>query len=134
MSEDGTGNEYGCERCWPREAAAWEAGKGFAKVAELVHESHYSVKILACPKCPQNFLSVFTEMVDWALGEDPMFWTVVPLDAVDVAALIGSTGAPRKADLEAMAGDRRSLFRDFPKDASEPTVGWGVGLTIGPHD
>ena len=135
MPEDGAGDGYGCARCWPREAAtAWEARQGFAKVAELVHESHYSVKILSCPYCSQHFLSVFTEMIDWALGEDPMFWTVVPIDTGEVAALTDSTGAPCEADLEVMARDRRSLVRDFPKDASKPTVRWGAGLTIGPHD
>jgi hypothetical protein len=135
MKEHGAGDNYGCERCWPWEAmAAWEARQGLAKVAELVDESHYRVIILSCPNCCQNFLSVFTEMVDWAGGEDPMYWTVVPVDAGEVAALTDPTRVPRESDLEAMARDRRSLLRDFPKDASKLTVGWGVGLRIGLHD
>ena len=135
MKENGAGDDYGCERCWPHEAAAaWEARQGLAMVAELVDESHYHVMILSCPRCRQNFLSVFTEMVDWAGGEDPMYWTVVPVDAGEVAALTDSTRIPRESDLEAMALDRRSLLRDFARDASKPTVCWGVGLRIGPHD
>ena len=134
-SEQGTGDDYGCERCWPHDAAAaWGARQGLAPVAELVHESHYRVAILSCRHCRQNFLSVFTEMVDWALGKDPMYWTVVPVEADEVTALTDLKGAPREADLEAMASDRRSLLRDFPEGASKPTVGWGVGLRIGPHD
>jgi len=135
MPEHGAGDDYGCERCWPHEAAgAWEARQSLAKVADLVDESHYRVIILSCPHCRQNFLSVFTEWVDWAGGEDPMYWTVVPVTAGEVVALADPTGAPRDADLEAMASGRRSLLRDFPKDASEPTVCWSVGLRIGPHD
>ena len=135
MPERGAEDDHGCERCWPDEAAAaWETRQGLSTVAELVRESHYIVKILSCPYCHQHFLSVFTEMVDWALGEDPMYWTVVPVDSGEVAALTESTGEPREEDLEAMARGRRSLFRDFPKDAFKPRVGWGVGLRIGPHD
>lgn len=135
MSEHGEGDGYGCERCWPREpAAAWKARQSLAKSAELVDESHYRVIILSCPHCRQAFLSVFTETMDWSGGEDSMYWTVVPVSTGEVAALRDLTGALRDADLEAIARDRRSLLRDFPKDASEPTVCWGAGLRIGPHD
>lgn len=114
-AEQGTRGGYGCERCWPHDAAAaWEARQGLAQVAELVQESHYRVAIHSCPHCRQNFLSVFTELVDWALGEDPMYWTVVPVGADELAALTDLKGEPREADLEAMATDRRSLLRDFP--------------------
>ena len=130
-----TDDDFGCERCWPDEAAAaWEAREGLATVEELIDESHYKVKLLSCPHCHQNFLSVFTEIVDWALGEDPMYWKVVPVEADDVAALTDWKGAPREVDLEAMARARRSLLRDFPAGASKPTVRWGVGLRVGPHD
>lgn len=135
MKEHGAGDDYGCERCWPHEApAAWEAKQSLVKVADLVNESHYHVMILLCPYCRQNFLSVFTEWVDWAGGEDPMYWTVVPVTAGEVAALTDLTSAPRDADLETMASNRRSLLRDFPKDASKSRVCWSVGLRIGPHD
>lgn len=135
MKEHGAGDERGCERCWPHEAeAAWEARPVLATVAELVHESHYSVKILSCPSCGQNFLSVFTEWVDWAGGEDPMYWTVVPVDTGEVAALTDPKGALGETELEAMARGRPCLLVDYPKGVSKPTAAWGIGLRIGPHD
>ena len=135
MPKHKTDDDYGCDRCWPHDAAAaWKARQGLPTVAELIDESHYEVKLLSCPYCRQRFLSVFTEMIDWALGEDPMYWTVVPVEADEVAALTDLKDAPREADLEAMARARRSLLRDFPEGASKPTVRWGVGLRVGPHD
>jgi uncharacterized protein YbaR (Trm112 family) len=135
MAEHATGEAHGCERCWPHEAvAAWGARQGLTKVADLVDESHYHVMILSCPYCRQNFLSVFTETVDWADGEDPQYWKVVPIEPGEVAILTDATGLLSEADLDAMARDRRCLRRDYPKGASAPTVGWSVGLRIGPHD
>lgn len=88
------------QRSWPRRTGRL--------VAELIRGSHYSVEILACARSGQDFLSVFTEMVDWALGEDTMFWTVVPIEAAEGAVLAHSADVPRAADLEAMVGARRS--------------------------
>ena len=133
--EQVTGDDYGCERCWPHDAAAaWEARQGLAQMSELVHESHYRVQILSCPSCGQNFLSVFTEWVDWAGGEDPIYWTVVPVDTGEVAALADPEGALGEAELEAMARGRRCLLVDYPTGVSKPTAAWGVGLRVGPHD
>jgi hypothetical protein len=57
--------------CWYTSAdAAWKARDGLTITAELIDESHYHVIILACPQYGQRFLSVSTEMIDWANGDD----------------------------------------------------------------
>lgn len=72
MGDDGPGEDFGCKRCWPPSAgAAWKARGALTHVAELIDESHFHVMILACPRCTQRFVSVFTETVDWADGDDP---------------------------------------------------------------
>jgi hypothetical protein len=135
MPVHGSGEDHGCERCWRLEAVvAWEARQSLEKVADLVDESHFRVMIHSCPYCRQNFLAVFTELVDWADGEDPQYWTVVPIETGEVAVLTDPAGLLSEADLETMARYRRCLRRDYPKGASAPTVGWTVGLRIGPHD
>jgi hypothetical protein len=62
MADNGD-EDFGCASCWPPTAAdAWEARSTLTHVAELIDESHFHVMILACPRCSQNFVSVFTEM------------------------------------------------------------------------
>ena len=62
MVDDGPGQDFGCERCWPSTAdAAWEAREELTHVQELIDDSHFHVMILACPCCTQRFVSVFTE-------------------------------------------------------------------------
>ena len=75
MVNDVTINGAGCKRCWPSSAdAAWKARDGLKLSAELIDESHFHVMILACPQCGQQFISVFTEMIDWINGDDAQYW------------------------------------------------------------
>ncbi|MGE5838866.1 MAG: hypothetical protein ACM34H_02955, partial [Deltaproteobacteria bacterium] len=71
---------FGCESCWPASPeSAWKARLSQSIDARLIDESHFAVMISSCPKCRQRFVTVFTEMVDWADGEDPQFTTVIPV-------------------------------------------------------
>ena len=124
---------FGCLQCWPALAdAAWEARKGLVRVSDLIDESHFHVMILSCPSCAQQFLNVFTETIDWAAGEDPQYWTTLPLTAPEAADLVGRSGIS-EADIAFMAPGRRSLRRDYPKDEL-PRDYWGNGILVGPHD
>ena len=125
--------ESGCPQCWPDDAdAAWAARRALLPAATLVDESHYQVRVLGCAACGQRFLSVFTETVDWADGEDPQHWSMLPVDHDDLLALLRD-GVPDESALAALAPRRRSLQRDFPKGGA-PRCAWGVGLRVGPHD
>ena len=35
--------------------------------------------ILGCARCSQGFVSVFTKTIDWEDGDDPQFWTLLPI-------------------------------------------------------
>ena len=123
--------DLGCATCWPAAAeeayAAWQAA---STVTELIDESHYIVRIVACHSCGQHFLNVFTELIDWDGGEDPCSRRRLPLTPQEAVSL---TGHPTEQQLTSLAGDRKCLAFDWPK--GEPkAVYWTRGLLIGAHD
>lgn len=121
----------GCGACWPATPdAAWAARSRLSQ-AELIDEPHYRVALLSCPACGQTFLSVFTETVDWADGEDPQYWITLPLTAVEHAGLAGTR--PTDAQIAALGPGRRSLHRDYPK-GGELVTRWGTGIHVRAHD
>jgi hypothetical protein len=89
--------------------------------------------LLACAHCGQRFLSVFTETIDWADGEDPQYWNVLPLEEAEAADLVRRRDSLDEAALARIGEGRRSLKRDFPKNG-EPRAYWAAGLRVGPHD
>jgi hypothetical protein len=125
---------FGCRNCWPDSAdAAHEARRTLKRELELIDESHFRVMTLKCPACSQVFLSVFTETVDLADGEDPQYWITLPLAAAEAADLAGQGSTVTEASLNALGPGRRSLARDFPK-GSEPCNYWRTGMNVGRHD
>ena len=126
--------EFGCDLCWPTDAhAAWEARDGLTRLEELIDESHFIVTILACPRCCQRYVSVFTEMIDWKDGEDPQYWTLLPITEAEAESLIQQGTSLSEMSLNALGRERRSLRRDHPK-AGPPRVFWGSGIFVGLHD
>jgi hypothetical protein len=123
----------GCAICWPPSAdAAWEARKDLSRQAELVDASHFHVRLLGCSQCGQRFVSVFTEMIDWADGDDPQYWTTIPVTAEETLTLERSNPFTESI-LNELGPGRRSLLRSAPKGAPI-TVCWGQGIFVGPHD
>ena len=126
--------EFGCDRCWPADAgAAWGARGGLSRLKELIDESHFIVAVLACPRCAQRYVSIFTEMVDWVDGNDPQYWTLLPITEAEAEGLIQQEASLNEASLNALGRERRSLQRDHPRTGS-PRVFWGSGILVGPHD
>jgi hypothetical protein len=125
---------FGCAHCWPPAAeAAWEAHGTLSRIAELIDESHFHVAILACPRCDQRFVSVFTETIDWVDGDDPQYWTVLPITEAEAADLARQGAALTEAGLHALGPGRRCLRLDHPNGAAG-RIAWGTGLPLGPHD
>lgn len=125
---------FGCERCWPADAhAAWEARGGLTHLEELIDESHFHVMILICPRCAQRYVSVFTELIDWKDGEDPQYWTLMPITDAEAESLSRQGTSLDEMSLNALGRARRGLRRDHPK-AEPPRVFWGSGIRVGPHD
>lgn len=130
---DPAGAAFGCILCWPADAeAAWAARSGLVNRRDLIDESHFHVMVLSCPKCGQAYVSVFTESIDWADGDDPQEWTTLPLTADEAGRLVRNE-PPTEAVLSALGPGRRCLRRDAPKGAP-PRAFWHTGLAIGWHD
>ncbi len=126
--------EFGCEACWPESAeAAWEARRGLTSEAVLIEQSHYQVAIRACPRCHQQFVWVYTEMVDWVGGNDPFSCTLLPLTAQEAATLSARKESVINDELNCLGSDRRSLKRASVTGESTQTR-WGRGLWVGYHD
>jgi hypothetical protein len=126
--------KFGCEWCWPPSAdAAWEARSALVRTGELIDESHFHVMILDCRRCSQRFLSVFTEAIDWEAGDDPQYWTLLPLTKADASDVLNQPQPLTEPKLEALGPQRRCLRRAHPKGAN-PTTSWGSGIIVGPHD
>ena len=135
MIDDETAQtDFGCEHCWPvTPDAAWEARQALARAADLIDESHFHVMILACRSCTQRFVSVFTETIDWADGEDPQYWTLLPITASEATELVRQPGVTTETQLHALGPKRRCLQHDHPT-ATVPRSFWCTGISVRWHD
>ncbi|MBL9031782.1 MAG: hypothetical protein JNM80_08750 [Phycisphaerae bacterium] len=115
---------------------ALDALRAATTLRVLIDESHFIVSTRRCPLCGRCFLSIFTETIDWADGDDPQVWTCVPLESHELDRLHAA------ADREPITEDhllglsirRRILVRRAPK-AQPESADWAVrDLTIPPHD
>jgi hypothetical protein len=124
---------FGCGDCLPAEAdRAWEAVRSLVTDSRLIDESHFNVILRSCSSCHQRFVSVFVETIDWADGEDPQYWTVLPITERE-AECLSRAGSRVVSELTTLSPTRRSLCRDFPKGESARTY-WSSGLLVRPHD
>ena len=89
--------------------------------------------ILACPSCTQRFVSVFTETIDWTDGDDPQYWTVLPITSAEAAELVQQGDSLTEPMLEALGPGRPSLRRDYPKGGTRH-IYWSTGISVGFHD
>lgn len=134
MNENPPAEKFGCERCWPATADAAQAARfTLVRDADLIDESHFHVMTLACPNCAQRFVSVFTETIDWQDGEDPQYWTLMPITASEALDLAREGASLTEATLTTLGRDRKCLQHDHPKGA-DARSSWGLGIDVGPHD
>jgi hypothetical protein len=126
--------QFGCKKCWPDDAQeAWEARSQLAQHEAIVDDSHFIVRILACEGCGQEFLSTFTETIDWNDGDDPQYWSLIPVTPAEATRLVAAGEEGLRQALGALDRERRALQRDAPK-GSMRTSYWSSGISIGPHD
>jgi len=127
-------SRFGCQQCWPESADAANAARSTLKREhDLIDESHFHVMTMKCPACSQVFVSVFTETVDFADGEDPQYWITLPLTAAEAEDLAKQGDGLTEAALNALGPGRKSLAHDFPKGGT-PTSYWRTGMNVGHHD
>lgn len=128
-------DHFGCDRCWPTDAeSAWSARSKLAWDTVLIDESHFRIRILSCDQCAQRFISVFTEMIDWKNGNDPQYWILLPITDSEATDLIRKRDSISEDEINTLGKGRRSLRRDFPRDAISPYTFWSSGVFVGPHD
>jgi hypothetical protein len=134
MSDEQILEGFGCENCWPLSPeGADAASRALTREADLIDELHFHVMIRTCRSCSQCFLSIFTEMIDWIDGDDPQYWTLLPITEVEAADLIRQGNSLAEQTLNSLGSGRRSLHHDHPK-GKPPRTYWGTGIWVGPHD
>jgi hypothetical protein len=126
---------FGCERCFQAPAeAAEEARRHFTELARLVDESHFIVRILECPHCAQRCVSVFTELIDWAGGDDAQYWSVLPLTPEESGKLLLQGEQVDLGLIVSFGRARRYLRVHIPTGEPKRSFWAQGGLSIGPHD
>jgi hypothetical protein len=128
-------DRLGCAACTRNSPEqTWTARASLAPVDTLVDESHYHVMLLECPACGDRCVSIFTETIDWAHGDDPQHWELMPLTWDEAEYLIGQQPDQVGSILETIGKTRRHLERDHPSSGAA-RLSWRAGnLFIGPHD
>lgn len=125
-----------CPCAGPDAAAAYETLRRAGPLFTLIDDTHLIIRVRRCA-CGRAWLSIFTERVDFAGGDDPQRRELIPLEAEDIAALEPMAGrASEEALLELGDGwERRVLVRDWPGGAAQPVAAWRTGgLRIAAHD
>jgi len=95
-----------------------ETFDGFDVVEKYVDTSHWERSLLKCRGCGQLYFHEFYEEVDWEDGEDPQYWTYIPVESDEEIALLKKT-----TYLELLQCFPR-LQKDFPKSAEKPNIFW----------
>jgi hypothetical protein len=127
--------ESGCRRCIATGAAeAWDRTRDLVIGTDIVAESHFRISVRGCPYCAQNYVWVFCETIDWADGDDPQEWLLVPVTAVEAQRFIVA-GEPGAAEVLGNLVPRHYLRRRFGRQDDVPTAQWVTGAVIlPPHD
>lgn len=116
---------FGCTLCFGEVAAAAESHRR-KSVHSLIDESHFIVSIVRCEACHQQFVSIFTEFVDWVDGDDPQYRDVVPITDDEATDLVRQGAAVDLHILEALGAGRRRLVMSYPKGGAR-RVFWATG-------
>jgi len=121
--------EFGCELCCGEDAAAAMEYyfRQMKPVKRLIDRSHFSVSIRMCPNCEQQFVSTFTEFVDWQNGEDAQYFTVVPATQDEVAKFMAEDASFDFRDIGLLGVNRRRLTSDWPT-GGDKVISWKTGV------
>ena len=124
MSNDKSEESFGCLECWPPTVEdAWNA-RDQLESELIVDDPHFRVSIFKCSACTQQFISIFTEEIDWVNGNDPMYWTIMPLTPDEATEICRRKEEISEKKLISMLPARRSLRREYPEDADKARLFW----------
>ena len=125
---------FGCEHCYGAAAEAmWGSLLNFARIHVLIDDSHLIVSIRVCPMCRQQWLQVFTELIDYEQGDDSQAWCLVPITPEESNRLLQQGSDVKMAGVQALGADRRYLIVVHPRGQSRH-ISWTTGtIPIFPH-
>ena len=122
----------GCVCKNPDASVAWKMGR--TAHVSLIDESHLGAQLFRCAACNQDFLQIFTEVVDWEDGDDSQAWSVHPIEAELAERLKAAREEVDEAFLAGLGIEGRQLSSCYPR-GSFKSVKWSDGpLVILPHD
>jgi hypothetical protein len=122
-------HRFGCAKCFGDDPdAACEHRLDI--VARLIDDSHFIILLRRCPDCRQDFVSIFTEFIDWADGDDPQYRDIMPLTAEEATMLRSMGEQVDLAWLERIGRDRRRLCMRHPKGEPRRCYWAEGGLSI----
>lgn len=108
----------GCPLC--RAADPESAAAAWSDCRRCVDDPHLGVTLLRCMQCGDPALRIFTELIDWAGGDDSQASVIVPFPASAAGSLAGIRDAGAVgAALDALPL-RRYLLRCQPRGVTEP--------------
>lgn len=105
----------------PSQCLYWEKPELAGKFTDLVvyeKSSHFSRKLLQCDECGQLYFYEFYEEVDWEGGNDPQYYSYIPVESKEVADRLS------RLDKFELLNHFPRLQRDWPSDQKEPKVWW----------
>lgn len=83
-------------------------------MCEVIDDLHDHVVILSCPICRQQYLSLFSETVDWTAGDDAQRWELTPVTESEAARISGRGSAATEEEIAAIRASKRTLVADHP--------------------
>ena len=127
--------DSGCDACMPDDAdAAWSRVVKLRSIATIVDESHFITGIRRCTNCGQQFVSVFSEQVDWANSDDPQWRAIVAVKPADVERLVALGPAGFETAFAELPPPSRHLVRSWPGGGTAKNY-WASGrVCMMPHD
>lgn len=120
--------DFGCTECYGEDA---EAMLGYylgdlTTTQGIASDNHWGVALRACPKCGQQFVTIFTEFVNWAAGGDDQYYAIVPVSAVEAAEVVRAGEDISDAFLGTLGEGRRHLY-DCKLHGRERQIRWRTG-------
>jgi hypothetical protein len=119
---------FGCAACYGENAEAVLAYclGNLKQTHRLIDRNHFGVSLRACQACGQDFVTIFTEFVDWSGGEDAQYFDVVPVSPADAAFLAAKGDGVGLGELGALGAGRRHVASDWPTGAPK-RISWKHG-------
>jgi hypothetical protein len=119
---------FGCTECYGEDAEAMLEYylQKLTTTHGIFSENHEGAALRECPKCGQQFVTIFTEVINWAAGGDDQFYDVVPVTPDEAAEIVRAGSDISMAHLNGLGKQRRHL-EDIKRCGQERQILWRPG-------